>query len=159
MRKLIFIFCLCSSGMIQLNAQRNLVAGGGTLYGPGGSQSYTVGQIDFITLQGPGGVITEGVQQPYSTKVISGTRETGIDLNAVVYPNPTSDFVELTVNSHLDDNLNYKLVDLYGRVLTKDKITGPVTRIDMASLSGGLYYLMINQDDGVIKTFQIIDLK
>ncbi len=159
MRKLVFIFCLCSSGMIQLHAQRNLVAAGGTLTGPGGSMSYTAGQIDFKTEQGTGGIMTEGIQQPYTIKTIAGTLEAGIDLNAVVYPNPTADFVELRVNSHLDDNLNYKLVDLYGRVLAKDKITGPVTRIDMSSLSGGQYYLMINHDEGVIKAFQIIDTK
>jgi hypothetical protein len=158
MRKLISILFLCLPVLIPLQAQHNIVPAGGTAQGLGGQVSYTAGQLDFITKQGTGGIVTEGVQQPYSFKIVADTRQAAAELDALVYPNPSTGAVDLQIHFPLEDQLYYKLIDPVGRVLSQQRITGPVTRIDMSDLGTGTYYLTIIRDKSVLRTFQIVEL-
>jgi len=156
MRKLVSVLCLLvwiCSGIV---AQSHLVASGGNVTGSTGSVSYTAGQIDFITQIAPNAILTEGVQQPFVITVVSGIKEAVIQLEAVVFPNPATDYVELKVLQHFDATLNYQLIDLQGRVLAKDRIHGETTKIEMANLSNGIYYLKVGHDHDLAKTFQIL---
>ncbi|MEP6646016.1 MAG: T9SS type A sorting domain-containing protein [Saprospiraceae bacterium] len=155
MRKIVILFFLLGWMSAGISAQSHIVASGGNVTGDPGSISFTAGQIDFITQAGPAGILTEGVQQPFSINVVNGINETGITLDAVVYPNPASDYVELKLSQPLDPSLHYRLIDPLGRVLAKDLIVNETTRIEMSDLSNGVYYLLIEKDHDTAKTFQI----
>ena len=51
------------------HAQQNTVAVGGVATGIGGTASYSIGQIDYITATGVGGTASQGLQQVYRLDV------------------------------------------------------------------------------------------
>jgi hypothetical protein len=141
-----------------LSAQSHGDAVGGNASGSGGSISYSIGQIDYITSTGSGGIVTQGVQQPYEIfKISTGIPDyPDISLNAVVFPNPTSDFVKLQISNDAHASLNYEMLDLNGRQIEQKAITENTTQINMASLRNGIYFLKVFGSTGIIKTFKIV---
>jgi hypothetical protein len=81
--------------------------------------------------------------------------------NSKVYPNPTkgSFFVEFSLNN--DCYLNISVVDNSGRTV-KELFNGKassgdnVFSFDKSNLSGGLYYLIIKSNSGIIKSEKIV---
>ena len=151
--KILFMFG-CLSGM--LHAQSNIAAAGGDAAGSGGSVSFTVGQIDFISKTGTGGVMTEGVQQPYL--IVASVHENELNTTVSIYPNPTAGFVEVEIEDS-DVDLNYELLDVAGRVIERNRFFSHSSKVDLSSLSNGIYFLKLSTDDNLQKTFTIIKTK
>ena len=85
-------------GLTGLQAQESINATGGIASGSGGSMSYSVGQIVYTTNTGTNGSVAQGVQQPYEISAVIGIEEfNGINLYVSVYPNPTSDYLTLSI--------------------------------------------------------------
>ena len=107
--------CILLWSATNLKAQQNTVGSGGDASGSGGTVSYTVGQLDYITASGIGGTMSEGVQQPYIINVATGVQETDINLTCSVSPNPTADYVVLTVQKNDVQDMSYSLMDVEGQ--------------------------------------------
>ena len=155
MKKRLITFCFCACTLLSLRAQSNIVASGGDAFGPGGSIAYSYGQIDFTTKTEAGGVMTEGVQQPFEITITSATYERWIELNAAVFPNPTANFVELHISGDYE-SLNYELVDISGNIIEKSKINDDTEKIEMQMLPSGVYFLKVNNTNKMVKTFRLI---
>jgi len=64
-KNLIFLsLLLLSTGMLELHAQKSIVAAGGQATGSTGSVSYSVGQLDYLAINTANGSVAQGVQQP-----------------------------------------------------------------------------------------------
>ena len=126
-------FLLLSLG--GLHAQENAVAAGGEATGPGGSVSYSVGQVVYTTATGTNGSAAQGVQQPYEIYVITGVTETSINLEMSAYPNPTTNYLTLKVDDFELSTLNFQLIDLQGKVITNKKVGTIVAEIIFCRLS------------------------
>ena len=124
--------------------------------GSGGSSSYTIGQVFFNTIESDYGSLVQGVQQPFEFQTLSTPALLTVQLTAVTYPNPTTDFVLLKILDTALENLQYTLFDLTGKSITKKPITSNVTQIKMMHLSMGVYLLKITKMNKPIKTFKII---
>lgn len=144
-------------------AQETLPATGGDASGSGGSASYSVGQFAYQTQTGINGSVAEGVQQAYEISVVTGLDEAkGINLSVTAYPNPTIDFLTLSVADFDASKLFYQLYDMQGKLLQSEKITGNLTSIDMSNLGSATYFVkvmvktqgMASQQEA--KTFKII---
>jgi hypothetical protein len=145
---------LCANG---IQAQETTTASGGDATGSGGTVSYTVGQVAYTTYTSETGIVTQGVQQPFEILVVTGIEEAkGISLEFSVYPNPTSDFLKLKVESYELVNLSYELYDINGGLLQNGEIVGKETVIRTGGLASAAYYLRINDTHKVVKTFKII---
>ncbi|WP_372948687.1 T9SS type A sorting domain-containing protein [Mariniphaga sp.] len=136
------------SGMIMTTyAQEAIPAAGGTATGQGGSASFTVGQVVYTVLSGEGNLVIQGVQQPYEISVVTSSEDiplSGIDVQA--YPNPTTDFITLRVDSALNQDLQplaYELLNIGGRVLEKKNISANHTNIQMKHLAPATYFLKV----------------
>lgn len=141
--------------MMKVQAQQGVSASGGDAVGSGGSVSYTVGQVDYMTANGSNGLLIEGVQQPYEISVVTGLPEIvgGMDLN--VYPNPTADNVVLAIG-HLDAQpMSYALYDAVGQVVAGSVLHGSRTTIHMADLSNAVYFLKVYLNGAMVRSFQI----
>jgi hypothetical protein len=91
---------LLGLGLTGLQAQTSVNATGGDASGGGGSVSYSVGQVVYTTNTGANGSVAQGVQQPFEISVVTGIEEAkGINLSVSAYPNPTTDYLELKVES------------------------------------------------------------
>jgi len=148
---------LCSLYVTTLQGQEVIPVTGGNATGGGGSVSYTVGQITYLTLSGTNGTVAQGVQQPFEISVITAIEQAkDITLVCSVYPNPASDFLTLKVENYDKENLSYILFDASGKLLVSKKVTGNVTIISMANLLPSLYFLKVIDNQKEIKTFKII---
>ncbi len=143
-------------GFTGLQAQEAVTGGGGDSSGSGGSAGYSIGQVAYTTGKGTGGSIAQGIQQTFGISEVTGIAETGIILKMSVYPNPTSDFLQLKVERNDLKNMTYQLFDSNGKLLkTKNKLSAE-TRVDMSECKQGSYFLKIIENNKQIKTFKIV---
>ncbi|MDO7135944.1 T9SS type A sorting domain-containing protein [Algibacter lectus] len=136
-------------------SQETIPASGGEAIGSGGSSSYSVGQLVYTSNTGSG-TITQGVQQSVELFTLSNPELTTVNLTAVTYPNPTSDYVVLAISDANLTDLSYSLYDLQGKEITKGQATQSNMQIEMQHLATGTYVLKVNQNNQELKTFKII---
>jgi len=150
----IFLFGL---GISLVKAQSTISASGNNGSGSGGTTSYTVGQVVYTTINGPNGIITQGVQQPYEISVVTGVEGAkDITLEFLVYPNPATDYIRLKIKNFEIENLSYQLYDISGAQLKTDKINSNENTISMQDMRASTYFLKVLQGRREIKTFKII---
>jgi hypothetical protein len=154
--KRLLIPCLFLFGVTALKAQSGTVSSGGDASGAGGSASYSIGQVDYITANGAGGTSSQGLQQPYEIYVVTGTETFGINLSLSVYPNPTSDIVTLNVKDITTEKMHFILSDLHGKIIRKERLTDNETSIFMADLRKATYLIKVVSNNKEVKTFKII---
>jgi hypothetical protein len=151
------VILLLGLGLSSLQAQESINASGGEATGSGGSVSYSVGQVAYQTHAGTNGSVTQGVQQPYEISVVTAIEEAkGINLSISAYPNPTTDFLELKVESEKLKDLSYQLYDMNGKLLQSEKITSNQTSIVMSNLVPATYFVKVTERNKEVKTFKII---
>lgn len=157
-RKFVPVAALLLLELGNLQAQETLIATGGNASGSGGSVSYSVGQVAYITCTGTGGgSVAEGVQHPYEIYVVTSIAETdNISLEISVYPNPTKDHLTLQVHESDPANLHFLLYDMMGNLLQNGKITGNRTSIVMNKLVPATYFIKVIRGNKELRTFKII---
>lgn len=149
---IILIFSFCS-----VEAQQAISTSGNEANGSGGKASYSIGQIVYTSNTGSNGSVIQGVQQPYEISIVLDTEEVkGIILHLTVYPNPTSDVLNLKVENYEFEKLNYQLCDVNGRVYLDNTTTDNETKIEIGNLPQAIYFLKIINENKEIKTFKII---
>ncbi len=87
---------------------------------------------------------------------MSGIAGIRISLEIMVYPNPTTEFITLKIETYEVLNLRYQLNDIKGSLLQDNKIEGNETSIVMSSLLPATYFLKVTDNKKVVKTFKII---
>jgi hypothetical protein len=151
---------LLGLGLTGLQAQTSVNATGGDASGSGGSVSYSVGQVVYTTNIGANGSVAQGVQQPYEISVVTGLEEAkGISLSVTAYPNPTTDYLTLSIDASTTlsiQSMSYQLYDMNGKLLQSEKITGNQTSIVMSNLVPATYFVKVTEGNKEVKTFKII---
>ncbi|BFM44706.1 hypothetical protein CFS9_33470 [Flavobacterium sp. CFS9] len=138
-------------------SQQSVVVAGGNATGSGGSSSYSVGQISYVSLSGANESVLQGVQQPYEVTTLGNDDFKGIDLVMTAYPNPTVDVLTLVITKEEWKDLSYRLFDTTGKIVSENlKIAGSETSVPMQQLNHGIYFLTVNKGNKSIKTFKII---
>jgi hypothetical protein len=150
---LLFFFVLV---FVSAKAQEIIPVSGGEAIGVDGSASYTVGQLVSTNSITAAGSLHQGIQQNFEFVTLSNPELTAITLNAVTYPNPTTDFIILALKDENFTDLSYVMVDLLGRLVNKGAIAAFETKIGMKSLPIGVYILRVQQNNQALKTFKII---
>lgn len=139
----------------QINAQEALVSSGANATGSNGNVSYTIGQVIYTTNFSATGSISQGVQQAYEVQTVMGVDNFDINLQFVVYPNPTADWLAIDIKNYNYETLHYQLFDLNGRLVLSDKIVSDNTILKMQELSTSMYLLKVLRNNKEVKTFKI----
>ena len=151
-KTIILIFCFLATGANIVWAQQGTSASGGVAIGVGGSMSYTVGQLDYVSITGSGGAVNQGVQQPYEVLIETGIGENTVNLSASVYPNPTTGVFAFALNAEQKLNGEITVTDVTGRTIYS-KITQVVpfyqTTIDLSGFAKGIYFVQYKTDEGI----------
>jgi len=156
MRYFVLIILFLLVGLVESQAQESVNASGAELSGNTGTISYSIGQVVYHTNSLPGGSVAQGVQQPYEISTISGIDIPEIVLQMSTYPNPTTDYLNLSIGNYNQEKLTIQLFDVAGKLLLDATITDANTVIDMNRFAMATYYLNITDDQKLIKTFKII---
>jgi hypothetical protein len=151
--KLTLIFLIS----LQLSyAQEIVPSTGGNATGTGGTSSFTVGQVFYTSNASSTGSVSQGVQQAFEIQTLSNPGLLTVQLTAVTYPNPTTDYVVLKITDTALENLQYTLFDVNGKTIVSKKITTSITEITMKNYSIGMYLLKLTKKNQPLKTFKII---
>ena len=143
-------------GLTKLYAQQAATATGGDASGSGGSVAYSIGQVVYTTSSGSTGSVAQGVQQPYEISIALGVENQSINLAMAAYPNPTNDYLTLSVSNLELSNLNFQLFDMSGKLIENRKITSTTETIRMENLPSASYFLKVTNNNNDVKTFKII---
>lgn len=155
MKKTLILTCaILVSFTVQ--SQNTVAISGGEGTGSGGISSYTLGQVFYTAATETDGSVSQGVQQGIELNTFSNPELTTVNLNAVTYPNPTTDYIVLNISDSSLTNLSYTIIDVQGKVLSNGQISNSDTHISMQNLSLGIYMLKVNQNNIELKTFKII---
>jgi hypothetical protein len=156
-KTLLNVALLLGPGLTRLYAQESVNSTGGNISGSGGSISYSLGQLSYHTHNGTNASLAEGVQHAYEISVVAGRKEAkNRNLSVLVYPNPTINYLILSIDEFDISNLSYRLYDMNGKLLQHKKITNTQTNIAMANLVATTYIVKIIQDNKEVKTYKII---
>ena len=140
----------------QAQAQEAVATAGGDASGTNGNVSYTVGQVVYTTNTGTTGSVAQGVQQPFEIQTVLGAENFNINLQLAVYPNPTTNWLQLEVRNTDFSNLSYQLFDLNGKMILNEKITAETSSIQMERLPAAIFLLKVVNNNKEVKTFKII---
>ena len=138
-----------------IQAQETTLASGSKASGIDGEINYSIGQIVYSTNKDTNASITQGTQQPFEISTLLGIEQISINLNVLVYPNPTTDFLTLDIENDFPD-LSYILYDLQGKIIETKKIKSNSSRITTEKLSPSTYFLKVLKNRNTLKTFKII---
>ncbi|MFK7922656.1 MAG: T9SS type A sorting domain-containing protein [Bacteroidia bacterium] len=152
--KIVLTSCLCFSLSLGLS-QESQNAAGGEASGSGGTVSYSVGQLVYTTAIGTTGSVAQGVQHAFDIYAV-GIEDQVWDFKVAVYPNPTSNKVNLSIENYPAKQLSYQLYDLQGKLLAKDVILPQTTEIEFSSLAAAVYFLKVMQENQQLKSFKIV---
>lgn len=156
MTKTIFVICcLLGWGTTAIFAQKGTVSSGGVATGTGGSVTYTIGEINYITANGSGGQITQGLQQPYEIFLLQATAAE-LNINVSLFPNPASEKIVISVESANTENLRYQLFDVNGKLLQEKMMDSNQTDIFMRDYASATYFVKVINNNNESKNFKII---
>jgi len=157
MRKTILLIacCLLGWGASSSFAQQGTVSAGGTASGTGGTVTYTVGETNYINTTGSGGTITQGLQQPLEI-YLSSIGEITLPVEVSLFPNPTNEYVVLSVAAGDVNDLSYQLYDMQGKLLEGNKLNDTHTNIAMTNYASATYFIKVLNSKNESKEFKII---
>lgn len=138
-------------------SQDNTVTTGGDISNSTGSVSFTFGQVFFDNTESEHGSLNEGIQQPYSSEIITGIELTEIQLE--LFPNPTRETAILKTERDYIGLLHYSLFDETGRLIETHNLNNSETQINLSEFANGIYILTVHNSSETVKSFQIIKTK
>lgn len=120
-----------------------------------GSSETSVGQLFYQQNQNSSTLEFQGVIQPLTTEVLSVDDTSTLALESQVFPNPTTNNVQLHLKE-FNASLTYKVYNILGKEMLFKRIEALETTIPLAAMATGVYVLHILQDSNPIKTVKII---
>ncbi len=165
--KYIFILSILISSVSILSAQvqleRQIISPAGQLYEGNESQiSATMGEAIVNTAISGSFVITQGFQQTFDSGTTSAADVQRINADFLLYPNPTSDYISVTVSAEEELEIVIRLQDMLGNQLAtrvfqqQNQLTA---KFDVSDLPAGSYIVSIGDRSGlshISKQIQVI---
>lgn len=150
----LLVAILLWAGLVQ--AQESVNASGGDATGSGGSVSYSIGQVIYLSGTGSNGSIAQGVQQALEIFTL-GINETELNMSLSIFPNPTADNLILQIRDYSNQSLSYQLFNIQGKQLVNGQIVAQQTQIVMNSLPPATYFInVVNHENKKVQSFKII---
>ena len=93
-----------------------------------------------------------------TTKVVTQIDPEDFEFFSKVYPNPTTDFVNIELQQK--NKITYQLTDLNGKTVLQGQFTDTKNKIDLSGQTAGVFYLtLFNPTDNQKETTKIIKTK
>ena len=155
----ILITCMTLSASYAQSLSQYVVGNSGaTISGASNTLSFTVGEPVIGNIDN-GESLGQGFWLGAIEGVVLSTDDFTIDALTTVYPNPTSDYLNITFQDMAGEDFEVVLYDILGRAVLQQEHTnssGSET-INLRSLNTGIYLLKVVQSStSKSKTFKII---
>ena len=149
-KKNMFAFSLLICLYIHAGAQSGITSSGFN----SDNVSYSIGLPFYATNTTKEASISEGLIQVFSLEKNSDVNNLTVDIDAKVYPNPTSSY--LTLSFSKKDSYKVLLFDSTGILLNEFNVNEIEYNIPMQNYISGIYYLNVLLENHALKTFKII---
>jgi hypothetical protein len=73
-----------------------------------------------------------------------------------VYPNPTTDYLNIDAHGMKSENLSFRIVDVSGKLLESQVLTEKKSSIDIRFLQAGMYVIAVFHNNNTVRTFKVI---
>ncbi|MGB0368948.1 MAG: T9SS type A sorting domain-containing protein, partial [Flavobacteriales bacterium] len=83
--------------------------------------------------------------------------EEGELIDAKVYPNPTSDFLNISIPTTVEGNIDLKIMDVAGNLIQSSSITAGQNQLNVSGLAKGVYLLEMNTNKGLFSRRIIVE--
>jgi len=120
--------------------------------------TWTAGEPFYETVTNSNNTLTQGFNQTVIVSQLSDINENDT-YKIACFPNPTTSFVKVILQSENFTNLNLQVIDLQGKVLFSQKTVDNYTQIDFSKFANGVYLLNIFDKNQKIKSFKIQKIK
>jgi len=118
--------------------------------------SYSIGQVDFLSITNAGGSVSQGVQQPYEIFSTDLQEVQGFELTLAAYPNPAQEDLWLHVQDAQGLPVEWVLADESGRTLAANALQADRVPIPINGLPSAVYILQVRRSGELLKSFRII---
>ncbi len=115
---------------------------------------WSIGECITTTHTAGDYVLTQGFHQ--DSYVITAVEDLRADIDMSVYPNPTTDFISLKVESSKVEAMQYTITDFTGRVLQIENFADDIEQINFSNYAVGTYFITVSENNQLIKSFKII---
>ena len=120
-----------------------------------GSLSWSVGEPVVETVSDGSNTLTQGFHQSKLTVTTIYDKEI-IGIEIKVYPNPTSNYLSVEVNSEKQKELLLSLFDMSGKLISQEKMTSSKQTVSMKEYAPATYLLKVTENNKELKTYQIV---
>ena len=148
----IALFALIILFRINLFSQDVISSQGDTYNDSFASIEFTIGEIVTNTETDGTNDLTQGFHQTNWSFV--NIQDHVQDYQAIIYPNPTEDFLNIKVS--LYEDVSYVLYDEMGKLILKGLLSSEQTALEVNQLATGRYSLILSNNKENLKTFNII---
>ena len=135
--------------------QQNIATTGAYFENSEFSVSYGVGELAIETFSSDNFILTQGFQQSRLT-VTAIDDENSSTESFTVYPNPTSDYVNVDFKNADNGQYAYQIIDIAGKIIDQQNIANQNMRVSFVEQKAGVYFLQILSKDKPIKTYKIV---
>jgi hypothetical protein len=155
MKLLFYSFCFTFCLSFSVFSQSAVLPSGGNASGSSGSASYSMGQVVYSFKSSSSGSETQGVQQSFTISSVGVDNHTSVSVG--VYPNPTSNYLQIDFGHEKFDGQHFVITDLNGKIVAKNNIINTKTNVDMAAYAPATYFLTIySETNQIVTVFKIL---
>ncbi|HLU87924.1 MAG TPA: T9SS type A sorting domain-containing protein [Taishania sp.] len=132
------------------------------------SYNYSTVAVGYNQNIGPGGSSiflyrTVGIDNPYYV-YDDFTSENLVNINLVlnqksisVYPNPANSVVTIEFDNESNHNYQIRIIDQFGKIVYTNEVNVSITQIDISGIAGGIYNLIL-EDENKNQSFKRIQI-
>lgn len=143
------VFLLSAS----VNAQSVISTQGNSYSNASNTIDYTIGEPVTATVSNGSNDLTQGFHQ--TNVVITNIEDLDANILVNIFPNPTSDFVNLSVEKFED--LTLQIYDTAGKLVEQTELSQSLTSVKVSHYADGTYLLTLtHKKDKKIKSYKII---
>lgn len=136
-----------------VNAQSVISAQGNSYSNASNTIDFTIGETVTATTSNGTNDLTQGFHQ--TNLVITSVEDLDANFSVNVFPNPTSELVNVTVDKF--EGLTLNMFDAAGKLLKQVTLNQSQTSIRVSEYANGTYLLTLtHQKDKKIKTYKLI---
>lgn len=154
MKNIILTLFLCSSAT-GIFAQEAISSAGKQTKNSSAQLSWTIGEPIVETVSNSSNELTQGLHQTYLEVTAIGEVQQS-DYSIAAFPNPATEYVEITVERDSPQSLSFQLFDSNGRLLLEETIKNNRAVVNTAELVPAVYFITIKENQNSIQTFQIL---
>ncbi len=138
--------------------ERQVIAAAGDYFvSPGLSLSWTLGEPVTETVSNYDVILTQGFQQADKITVTTVREPLSNLFDIKIFPNPTTDYLNIRINSERDEIIIAQLYSLQGQKVIERKMQDTQFQLDLAALPAAGYLLSFRKLNGELITTYMVN--